>query len=759
MPANELAKVLRRDVSPKILAELAVYGSNSVGNKELNPIGIWLDFDSNDLSLSVSLEEQSSSQTSIDFDGEYRKPTYSEYSFIAWHNIFNFSDDYDITPDSDNTNLWLGEWISAINIGGPLGLNLEAAAYVEGIQSNEELDSPSVYRGDILMFIDRPDYPMRFSVGDLSSSVTGHMPSLNLGGIAIERLWSRLQPDRNIQNGGAQSIYLRESANVYIYINNIYFTDLRLRPGRYDIEDLPLDQGSNDIRIEIEYQSGQREVINYSQFFNARLLREGISDFSLYAGVFSSIEDNVYDYDETQYAVQGFYEYGITDDVTVGVNSTWHPDGQIFGSILNLGSNFGNIGSRFSGLTYSDVDEIGMIVSVDYEQAIFGNLDFSSPNFRLSAETFSDYRSTPWNLDETLSNGIRVIGDYSYFITPTINYTVRGNWFKDVDLDEDNYYAAVEATWSPWRFTFTSGIDYSFNNGSSSNDIRYYFVGRWDWFSSENYYSAAVEYQSRPNSVRTSFSKLSEYTPNSFGYELRSDITPEFQEYSGKIDYVANRFTTEVEYQTNYIDFSENRSQRISGRLSTAVSVFDSNIAWGRSYGGPAAIVDVHNSLEAPVLINGFDEDRPESIATRSLSGLVPIYGAHGTSNISISVPDAPIGYDYGPDRHSIVAGSYTGHLLTVGSNASKTVLGKLIDKNGEPIVLRNGVLLMETGEKSFFTNRGGRFALDGMTSGNFEIIIKGNPSYRGIISIPDNEDNLIYLESTQLQLQGVNDD
>ncbi|MEZ9631118.1 hypothetical protein BCT86_08785 [Vibrio breoganii] len=753
IPANELVGVLRGAISPKILRNIQKYGSTKVGNKELNAIGVWLEFDSSDLSLSLSLEAKATNQQNIDFDGEYSNPIYSESSFFAWHNVFNFSNDYEIDESDENTNSWLGEWIVTGNLGGPLGVNFEGAGFMDHVttEPNSDID---FYRGNVRLFVDRPSYPLRVSVGDVSTITTGHMPSLDLGAVSLERLWASLQPDRNIQNGTAQSLYLRESATVYIYINDVYFTDLRLTPGRYEIEDLPLAQGSNDIRFEILYQSGQREVVNYSQFFNTRLLRDGISDFSLYIGVLSEVEENDYRYDTDNYLAQGFYEYGVSDEITVGLNSTYHPDGQIVGAVLNIGSPFGNIGSRYSGLAYSDSEDIGVIVSLDYENSIFGNLDYSSPNFRLSFEAFTDYRATPWNIDDELESGARVIGDYSFYVTPSIKYTARGSWFQDKEFDDPDYFGALEIAWSPWDFTFTSGVQYSYEGAVQFGEVDYYFIARWDWFSGEDNYLANFEYQSRPNTLRGTVSKLADFTPNAIGYELTAegDLDDGSQEYSARLDYIANRFTSEVEYRTLIPEEEDEKLQTVSARLSTAVSVVGSNVAWGRSYIGPAAIVQVHDSLKVPVHINGISDDRPESTASASLPGLVPLYGPHGLSTININVPDAPLGYDYGSDSHGIVAGTYTGHTVQVGSDASKTVLGTLLDEQGRPIVLRNGSLSVDGDSKSFFTNRGGRFAIDGIKSGFYKLVINGNPSFEGVLIIEESDENLIYLEPIKLK-------
>ena len=80
--------------------------------------------------------------------------------------------------------------------------------------------------------------------------------------------------------------------DVDIYVNGFRTQTLRLNPGRYDLENLPLNDGENEVRLEINYASGETEIITYSQFYNAKLLLAGLSDFGISAGLVSSTESD-----------------------------------------------------------------------------------------------------------------------------------------------------------------------------------------------------------------------------------------------------------------------------------------------------------------------------------------------------------------------------------------------------------------------------------------------------------------------------------
>lgn len=743
VPASDLLQVIEPIINEDIANKLRQYKSQRVTAEVLNPLSIFLEFDPLKLSLKASLSKDSAEENRLEFGVPVTSGSYSRSTFFAWHNIFNLTYDADLDSDGGELDNWLGEWIASGNIGGPQGVNFEFSGFIENTIDQSELSDYDLFRGDARVFVDQPSVAVRYSLGDVTSRGVGHMPSINVGGLAIERRWGDLQPDRNIQNGGSQSIFLRESGEVFIYINDEFYTQVRLSPGRYQIDDIPLNDGINDITIEIVYLSGRREVINYTQFYNTRILREGISDFALFAGYISNIEDNKYSYDEEQLVGQVFYDYGLTDSLTVGLNSTYHPDGQIAGTIINLATEFGTFANRLSGLAYNDSDEIGYIYSLDYEHSIVGNLDYTSPNFRVSFNTFSEYRPTPWILTQELQTGIRVSSRYNYYLLNILSYQFNFDW-KNFEDEEDTYTAGIEIRWDPWDFSFVSGIEYDFEADSLQNEVEYYFTASWSWISDSGDYYALLEYQTRNERARANFSRFADLTPNSFGYDLRADLTRDTQDYSARLDYIANRFTAEVEY--NEIVDDDISSQIVSGRASTSISLIGGDLAWGRSYLGPAAVVSVHDTLDVPVLINGVPGE-PEQTASRALSGLVPLNSPHSESIMYIDVPDAPVGYDYGRPRREFVAGTYTGHRVLVGSDASYTVIGQLLIPGGNPLVLRNGTLIGESGETVFFTNSAGRFAIEGIAPGRYRIEIRGRPFYVGEMVVDSDKSNLVYLD------------
>ena len=100
---------------------------------------------------------------------------------------------------------------------------------------------------------------------------------------------------------------------------------LQLRPGDYDMNDLPLSAGANDISLVIVDDLGNKRTLKFSVFSGRSLLAPGISEWALSAGVVSRLQHrrrdahNLYsdlEYDTDTPVITGYYERGLTPDLT-----------------------------------------------------------------------------------------------------------------------------------------------------------------------------------------------------------------------------------------------------------------------------------------------------------------------------------------------------------------------------------------------------------------------------------------------------------
>jgi outer membrane usher protein len=707
--------------------------------EQLKQMGIAAEFNSSDQSINLVIDESAAADFLLSFGSKYEPAQYSESAFWTMQNTFNASTDYTLFSDSDseNTQTWLGEWLVKANIGGVRGANIDVSGFITG---GDDIDS-DVYRGEARLFFDEPSTPWRLTFGDVTQTSAGHLPSTPLGGVAFERLYQDLQPTRNIQNGGTQPLVLNESADVEIYINDIFLTEIRLPPGRYTLDDLPLVSGTNDVRLDISYQSGRTDTIVYSQFFNSRLLREGISDFGFYSGLISTIEDNNFKYDDEQWVTSGYYDYGISDTLTLGVNGLYHPDGQQLGVIATIGSDWGNLGLRASAQNNKPNDETGSIYSLDYSHQLWGTDSYGSPNFRLGAEYQDQYFSLPWQIGPS-ATGLRVFSNYVFTITDDLNLILTGD-YRDFEEEEIEWLVSSEIAWQWYSLSLSAGVEKEENPNDNIDETRFTFSADWDWNSVSGEYNANVSYSNEPDTYRAQFQRPSDDYTGSYGYAMTAEGDADSQTYSVEGDYVANRFIADA--KVSHLEFDNADSyQTASLRASTALTLADGNLAWSRPINGPVAIVAVHDSLDADVEINAVADDPAEATSTSTINNAVQLSGGHQLSSIYINVPDAPVGYDFGDHEYNITPGSQTGHLIKIGSAASKTIIGTIELSQNKPLKLFQGQLVGQQKTYEFFTNRSGRFVVEGVAPGDYTIMIDGFSPTK--LNVPDTNENLIYL-------------
>ena len=82
-----------------------------------------------------------------------------------------------------------------------------------------------------------------------------------------------------------------------------------------------------------------------------------------------------------------------------------------------------------------------------------------------------------------------------------------------------------------------------------------------------------------------------------------------------------------------------------------------------------------------------------------------------------------------------------TGRVITVGSDAAYLVLGYIQDESGQPLSLERGELIGNGLVLDVFTNRRGRFAVEGIAPGAYQLVIG---KYQAKVNFKAAEENLI---------------
>ncbi|MGR5063848.1 hypothetical protein [Photobacterium sp. DNB22_13_2] len=733
------------------------YEQQYISLDELKQQGIAVEFMSSAFSLSVHIDDGKDRVHYLNSDVGFvgLPPTPSE-SFSA---ISSFSVEYDYSDASDSSDSAVLQWLGGFNWGGHQGVNLMTNASFGYLNDdNSEGNEWQSLRGPVVLYHDRYQQPARYSLGDVSSPSAGHLPNYELGGFSIYRSFYDLQPDRNIQNTGNQFFQLSESAEVEFYVNGIYVTRYRLEPGRYNVDNLPLSSGNNDVRLEINYLSGRTETLYFSRYYNATLLKAGLSDFGFSVGSISDYDDRDITYSD-DYVISGYYDYGLSDELTAGFNGLLSDDGGILGVSAVTGNFLGNLSLR---LTYGHYRENeyrnGYIGSIDYEQSIFGSGISSAGNLRIGYEYQNNFSSTPW-LSDGQRDGYTTYIDYTAYPLDVVDFSIgaRVSNYEDSELNE-TYYALANYFFGANQNTFRVGLRGEYNSESLSGRDEYTvnLSLSWDWSSDNQRYYSSLNYDTDDNRVSADFSRASDYGIDGLGYRLSAERHDDYDRQSGNINYVANRWRGNANV-SRYGAKSSDDELAASIYLSTTVGYAGGRFGVGSGPVGPFSIVSTHQSLDGlDVEVNGFEGYSPNAIATHQLPAVVGLNRAFTNNQVNVDIPGAPPGLDYGNPWYSIVPGSLTGHAIHIGSDAVYTVIGRLQDSSSAAVALKSFNIVGENGRYSTFTNRNGRFVVEGMQPGNYIIHQNTDPSIRASFILEEADDPLVYLDPITLSAPGV---
>ncbi|MGR5236908.1 hypothetical protein [Vibrio alfacsensis] len=719
-----------------------------IANEELVKKGLTITLNFKDLEIDFQPDVSILSQQSISARDKAIESSYSKSTFWSWQNNFTATSEYESELNEYSAGLEIN---SGFNIGGYRGVNGIVRGYIDYSE-----EKTTFTRGISYLFVEHPEEPYRYSLGDVDTFSKGHLSVIPIGGFKLERDYTELQPERQIRNNGTQYLELVESAVVDVYINGFRSQTLRLNPGRYDLDNIPLIDGDNEIRLEILYASGGTETITYSQFYNASLLLEGLADYGFSAGSVSTSEDDGINYTD-DIVLTGFYEYGVMDMLTLGINGLYHEDSYQIGITALQGTPIGNFGLRLSKVDYAETLNTlnesvsqGYNVGLDFTTSVWGSSENYGSNLRMSFEVTEDFTSTTWDPSYlTTQYGGRI--DYSWSITPylDINYYSSHFWVSDSN-SEDRYDSTynLRADWRGNNWRFTLGGEY-IDNLSYDEDLRGYINIDYYFNLPADRKRFNVTYSSKLEKLRAEYSKTSNDIVGDYGYTLAASSVEDKKQIDGSVDYVANRWRGDL--YLSGMDDEQEINFNGKATLSTSFIVADGVTGWGRSPVGPSAIINVHPTLEGSnIHLNENYYGDVESISTAGNNSVVALSRGHQDNLVTYTSPDAPMGYDLGTGIGIYKPGAMTVHVLNVGSDASRTVIGNLQNADKTPVSYLRGIVVDSEGnEKPIFTNKSGRFALEGLSLRSYIIFIDG---YTASFSLSEESAMLIYLPTLTLQ-------
>lgn len=727
-----LAQALGTAISDAVKVTLNEAGMLTM--EQLFELGIEISYRPRTMELVARLESSALGSDQISFaQAASAAGIPAPVSRFAWLNNLNVAAEHEFEEHGDQLNV---DWLGQMNVGGVRGVNLTWSATAS---YDSALGETNTYRGQVTAFHDIPSVPIRASAGDVYSPGVGHLGGASLGGFSVASSYYELQPNRSISPGTSQQILVRERAEVEVYVNGRLLQRLRLAPGRYSLTELPLAHGANDIEIYLYYASGDYEVQTFSQFFNAELLRPGLTNFGFaygYRSEFSPLEGTTYS-DDT--VASAFVEHGLFRWLTVGAHGQSNDFGDLFGVSTAFATPVGNFAARYS---QSDAhDESGDALSLEWQQRVWGSIS-GSPNLRVAWDRFDQFDNRPWLLDSTL-HGERWLGSYTAYIGS--QFELRFSYQDDrtrpgINLREEE----VRGTYR-WRWArLGGGVRRSsfFSDVGDEGEYQAFVTLDINIFRPTNNMRYSARYDSYNEQAQLSLGRASSHSVGDTSYNVSQIESSNSSITFGRLDYLANRarFGTFGQYRRS----QGQESGYVGGQMNTAFGWAGSRFGWGRAGVGPFTVISRHRSLRDSEILVNEGRSGAEAISKRGGGALLTSRARYRGTTVFIDVPNAPIGYDWGGGQYLADAGAVTGTAITIGSDAFYSVLGVLVDDMDEPLSLEAGSIEGQGLRVGLFTNRTGRFIAEGLKPGDYVIRLVHRPELEYHLNIDENGDSFV---------------
>lgn len=714
--AARLIDLLRPVAAPDLVKALSdrIGGRQRVAFGEINSDVFTLTFDTLSLSFEARLGAQGRARRNIALGrpqtinpADFQQP--AEFSIAT---NLSVGQTYDHVTDSLAGLRGVSDIL--VNWGGFGGVTLSG-----GFDFDEDADQ-RFRRHEIRATKDLFDSAIRLTAGEFSPAATGFQGSDRILGVSMGRAYSVIRPFQNIRPSGRREFVLDRTAFVEVEVNGLVVERLQLDPGPYSLSDFPFAQGANSVRLLVDDALGRRELVVFDLYGGASLLDVGVTDFGVSAGALQ--EGGEFEYADTP-AITGYVRRGVTDVLSLGAYGQWVDRRMLAGATATWGSDFGLVEVGVAGSHDGASGRSGYAASLDYVNEV-SILDPDDTRFVVTSQAFSrDFQNAferfarnpqAWRLAAQISSRLRRY---------TVNLGAAFIKGRDDQADERAYDLSIGRSFGRLGLTFSLGRrEIEFRDAETRVGVSL-TLGLGDRWNAQARYDSGESYRE----VLLRRSPTGELNDVSGGLRLSRDEGRDA--LGGDLRYINNRF--EAELISNRLAARTPGgplTQESAWRASTLLAYADGSFGIGRPAREGFILARRHDSLKSSSL--NLTDGNGRAIARAGWFGpaVAPIDRAYGVQRLELAVDPLPTGYDLGAGVISAFPGFGNGYAFTVGSDASRTVLGFLVNADGSPAALVSGVILPVNGPppdppRAFFTNRAGRFVGDGLAPGRYRLV------------------------------------
>lgn len=328
---NDLIASLESIVVDEVINELKKLPEDISADSFIIPY----DFNSNDLILEIKLKDEWYRSDEKSFLDDFI-PYYSKKSVAPAPFAFqlNYKAEYNYNSQDQSNNKVEGVVENSIFIKDFV---------LDNTFTYQELRENNWYRENSVLTYDFYDRQTRLQAGDISNNGIGFLQSKNIGGVTLFRDFS-LNPYRVSFPTSRYDFSITKRSLVRTFVNNLLIKSEYLNPGKHTLKDIPLNNGVNNIIVEIEDEFGEKRILSFNEASSQELLSRGQSRFDFSVGRVSKDQEK-----EKTYSVyddllfSGYWQYGHRRNLTLALYGQKLGDFNLYGGQTILATKRGNL--------------------------------------------------------------------------------------------------------------------------------------------------------------------------------------------------------------------------------------------------------------------------------------------------------------------------------------------------------------------------------------------------------------------------------
>ena len=537
----------------------------------------------------------------------------------------------------------------------------EYGVLVSDFRLGDVTEDAELVRLETTLTKDFPDQRASVRVGDSVTSTGTLGRPVRFGGV---QLASNFSTDPNFVTFPLPTIggLAEQNSVAEVFLNNTVRVSEEVPAGPFEIDNLPVVTGAGEVQLRVTDLLGREQFLTQSYYVSPRLLKEGLSDYSVELG-FEREQFNIDNFDYGSPLLIGNESYGFTDAITGDVRAEISDDRQAFG--LGGAALLGPYGLVSAGVIGSRDDDAGG----GYEA--FADYEYLGRNFNVGLRTeYADEDFRQIGQDEepikrtdqvTLGVGLGAAGRVGAIM---INTETRD------DQDRRSLVGNYSVPLGPGSFLMSA-------LHTVKPDDDYALTASYSLpLSPIRSITTTANIRDEASGARLQYRRGRGGSDLGTSYRLASEIGETNRRVDGSLRYDAEQATAQVDavYSEDEVTARAN--------LSGSVGLLDGRPALSRRLGRAFGMVSLPGHPDVTVYLENREVGKTDDQGYLFLPRLNP----YQENRIRIKAEDLPLDTEIEADELVAVPYDRSGVQVAFNVKTNRSALATLIDAEGAPL-------------------------------------------------------------------------